>query len=140
MYRFGTWTKGAPHLLRPAFHGAYFIAYSLVRVVTGIDIPRSAVIGPGLMIHHFGGIIINPRARIGAHCTLRQGVTVGTRRSDLDVPVIGDRVEFGAYAQVLGDVVVADEVTIGALSLVLNDVEHGATVVGIPARRVGGST
>ena len=57
-YRFGRWTMVAPRLVRPIVHGLYFAAYSTVRLATGIDIPRSAQIGPNLMIHHFGGIII----------------------------------------------------------------------------------
>jgi len=47
--------------------------------------------------------------------------------------VIGNRVEFGAYAQVLGGIVVGDDAKIGAMSVVLSDVPPGATAVGVPA-------
>ncbi|MBD8023740.1 serine O-acetyltransferase [Microbacterium gallinarum] len=137
VYRFGRWTRSAPLPLRPVVHAIYYTLYSVVRLATGIDIPRSVTIGPGLMIHHFGGIIINPQARLGAGCTLRQGVTIGTRVSDFDVPTVGDRVEFGAYAQVLGDVQIANDARIGALSVVMCDVGEGMTAVGIPARLIG---
>ena len=66
----------------------------------------------------------------------RQGVTIGNRREDGPVPVIGDNVEFGAYAQVFGGVHVGDGSKIGAMSVVLHDVPAGATVVGAPAKVV----
>ncbi len=50
------------------------------------------------------------------------------------MPVIGDNVEFGAYAQVLGPITIGEGATIGAMSVVLKDVPPGATAVGIPAR------
>ncbi len=42
--------------------------------------------------------------------------------------------EFGAYAQVLGDIRIASGAKIGAMSVVLCDVPAGATAVGNPAR------
>jgi serine O-acetyltransferase len=95
------------------------------------------VIGGGLRIWHFGGIFVHPEAQIGRNCTLRQGVTIGNRVADGAVPVIGDDVEFGAYAQVLGAVRIGNGCRIGALSVVLCDVPDGATAVGVPARIVG---
>jgi serine O-acetyltransferase len=134
IYRFGQWTKSAPRPIRPVAHGIYFAGYSVVRLLTGIDLPRSAQVGAGLMIHHFGGIIVNPEARIGSSCTMRQGVTIGKRHDDGASPTIGDGVEIGAYAQILGNVRVGDHARIGAMAVVLGDVPPGATVVGNPAR------
>lgn len=112
----------------------YWLAQRVVETVTGIGLPKSALIGPGLRIWHFGGIFLHPDVVIGANCTLRQGVTIGNRYEDGPVPVIGDNVEFGAYAQVLGGVHVGNHCRIGALSVVLCDVPDGATAVGSPAR------
>jgi serine O-acetyltransferase len=50
--------------------------------------------------------------------------------------VVGDNVEFGAYAQVLGDIRIGNNCKIGAMSVVLCDVPDGATAIGIPARIV----
>jgi len=69
---------------------------------------------------------------------LRQGVTIGNRHPDGPVPVIGDNVELGAYAQVLGGVRIGDNARIGAMSVVLCDVPDGATAVGAPARVIPG--
>ena len=98
--------------------------------------PKTARIGPGLRIWHFGGIFVHSDVVIGSNCTLRQGVTIGNRHADGPVPVIGDNVEFGAYAQVLGGIRVGDNCQIGAMSVVLCDVPDGATAVGAPARIV----
>ena len=51
--------------------------------------------------------------------------------------VIGDNVEFGAYAQVLGGVRIGDNARIGAMAVVLCDVPDGCTAVGAPARVIG---
>lgn len=134
VYRFGRWTMRAPKPLRAPLHAVYFAAYSVVRLATGIDIPRTAVVGRRLMIHHFGAIIVHPRAVIGDDCTLRHGVTIGERVANGPVPTIADRVTFGAYAQVLGGIRVGDDAKIGAMSVVLQDVPDGATAVGVPAR------
>lgn len=134
VYRFGRWTKFTSSPLRKPAHGLYFAAYSIVRLLTGIDIPRGAAIGPGLLIHHHGGVIINPGAVIGANCTMRQGVTIGTKYDGGGCPRLEDDVILGAYAQVLGPINVGAGVTIGAMTLVLADVPAGSTAVGIPAK------
>jgi len=61
-------------------------------------------------------------------------VTVGNRIANGPVPVIGNGVELGAYAQVLGDVTIGDGAKIGAMSVVLENVPPNATAVGVPAR------
>jgi serine O-acetyltransferase len=106
----------------------------LVEALTGIELPAQTHVGPGLRIWHGGNVVINPRTRIGSQCLLRHGVTIGNLVPLGPCPVIGDRVEFGAYAQVLGGITVGDDARIGAMSVVLQDVPPGATAVGVPAR------
>ncbi len=133
VYRFGHHLTTYPTVFRRPAHVAYFFAYSIVRLVTGIDIPRGAQIGGGLLIHHFGGVVIHPRAVIGRDCTMRHGVTVGARDSS-GPPVVGDRVVLGAYAQLLGSIRIGNDCRIGAMSVVLSDVPDARTVVGNPGR------
>lgn len=134
VYRFGRWTRTSPRPIRRIAHSAYFVAYSFIRLATGIDIPRSVAIGPGLLIHHFGSIIVHPQSRIGSGCTMRQGVTIGLREDDGSPPIIGDDVVIGAHAQILGNIRIGHGAKIGAMALVLTDVPPGATAVGVPAR------
>jgi serine O-acetyltransferase len=112
----------------------YWLPFRLIETAVGITLPVSAEIGPGLRIWHFGTIIVHPDAVIGANCTLRQGVTIGDRYAGGPAPKIGNNVEFGAYAQVLGAVSIGNNCKIGAMSVVLTDVPDNATAVGIPAR------
>ena len=125
-----------PGILRWIALKIYWLAYRLIETAVGITLPVSADIGPGLRIWHFGNIIVHADVVIGANCTLRQGVTIGNRHEDGPVPRIGDNVEFGAYAQVLGKVKIGNNCRIGAMSVVLIDVPDGATAVGIPAQIV----
>ena len=112
----------------------YWTLFRLIETFIGVSLPKSASIGGGLRIWHFGGIFIHPNVVIGKNCTLRQGVTIGNRVENGGVPTIGDNVDFGAYAQVLGDVRIGNDCKIGAMTLVITDVPDGATAVGIPAR------
>jgi serine O-acetyltransferase len=114
----------------------YWLRYRIVETVTGISLPKGAEIGPGLRIYHFGNIFVHTDAKIGANCTIRQGVTIGNRTLGGAAPTIEDSVEFGAYAQVLGPIHIGRGAKIGAMSVVLEDVPAGATAVGIPARIV----
>jgi len=135
LYRRGRRIDALPPGLRRKLATAwYWLQFRLIETATGISLPKTARIGPGLRIWHFGGIFLHANAVLGANCTLRQGVTIGNRHEDGPTPVIGDNVDFGAYAQVLGGVRIGDNCRIGALSVVLCDVPDGATAVGAPAR------
>lgn len=137
VYRFGRRNDLRPDsFARRWRERVYWLLFRVSETLLGISIPKSVDVGPGLRIWHFGGIFIHERVRIGARCTLRQGVTLGNRHAEDDVPVIGDDVEFGAYSQVLGRVRIGNNCRIGAMSLVLTDVPDGATAVGVPARIV----
>ena len=108
----------------------------LIEIMTGITIPPYATIGRRLNIEHFGGIVVHGNTVIGDDCLIRQGVTLGNRHADrpLEAPILGNRVEVGAGAKVLGAVRIGDGVSIGANAVVLKDVPPGAVAVGVPAR------
>ncbi len=134
VYRFGRAAEVQPQPLRWLAGRLYWPVYRLVETLTGISLPKAATIGPGLRIHHFGGIVIHPDAVIGAGCTMRHGVTVGERVEGGPAPVVEDGVDIGAYAQILGDITIGHGARIGAMSVVLADVPPGAAAVGNPAR------
>lgn len=135
VYRFGRRVDVKPFgTVRQVYTAVYWLLFRIVETITGISLPKDADIGPGLRIWHFGGIFIHPQAVIGKNCTLRQGVTIGNRVEGGPVPTIGDNVEIGAYAQLLGGIRIGNNCKIGAMSVVLCDVPDGATAVGAPAR------
>lgn len=141
VYRFGRRNdRRKPGIRRTIANRVYWLAYRIVETVTGISIPKTVEVGPGLRIYHFGNIFVHKDAKIGARCTLRQGITIGNRHENGPVPFLGDDVELGAYAQVLGGVHIGNGAKIGAMSVVLTDVPAGATAVGVPAKIVAGKT
>jgi serine O-acetyltransferase len=135
VYRFGRRVdRRRPGPVRWVLTKVYKIAFKGVQILTGISLPKSTTVGPGLLIWHPGNILIHEHARIGANCTLRHGVSIGIRYEGGGVPVIEDDVELGAYAQILGEIRIGRGAKIGAMAVVLRDVPPGATAVGNPAR------
>jgi serine O-acetyltransferase len=135
VYRFGRWRYTVrPALLRRLLSLVYKFLKIGAQITTGIDLPCEAIIGRRLVIEHFGGIIISGDSVIGNDVTLRHGVTLGLRRTGMaGAPVIGDRVDIGAGAKILGAVQIGDDAVIGANAVVLCDVPAGALAVGVPA-------
>ena len=111
------------------------IGQKLIEISTGIMLPESATIGRRLRIEHFGSIIIHGGTIVGDDCIIRQGVTLGIRQLDLPnlAPTLGNRIEVGAGAKLLGGINVGDGATIGANAVVIQDVPAGALAVGVPA-------
>lgn len=142
-YRLGCWLASMPvPWLRRVVLWPWWLVFRFVEMLTGVSLPLGARIGPGLRIWHFGGVIVNSAAVIGANCTLRHGVTIGNRHENGGSPTLGDGVEVGAYAQILGSIRVGNGARIGAMTVVLRDVPDHAVAVGIPAqiRPVGASS
>lgn len=110
------------------------ILQRISEVWTGVSIPAETVIGPGLLILHFGGIMINGRSVLGRDCILHHEVTIGNKIPGGGSPKIGDRVTFGAGAKILGDIVIGNDVIIGANAVVLESLPDGAVAGGIPAK------
>jgi serine acetyltransferase len=111
----------------------------LVDWLMGIDIPVKTKIGRRPVIYHGFGLVINEGSVIGDDCILRHAVTIGNKLSldgESRPPIIGDRVEFGAGAIVLGPICVGNDAVIGAGCVVTKDVPAGAVMVGAPARRI----
>jgi serine O-acetyltransferase len=136
VYRFGRWRYNIrARWIRAPFSAIYKLLKLLCEILTGIELPCEAVVGRRFRIDHFGGIIISGDAVFGDDCIVRNGVTVGLRYTGKSgSPIIGNRVDIGAGAKVLGSIRVGDDVSIGANAVVLVDVPANAIAVGVPAR------
>jgi serine O-acetyltransferase len=135
VYRFGRWRYTLkPSWVRKPFSLIYKLLYKLVQVVTGIELPCEVPVGQGFVIEHAGGIVVSGYARFGDHCRIRNGVVVGLARVDEPgAPWIGDHVDIGAGAKVLGCIRIGSHVHIGANAVVLQDVPDHSIAVGVPA-------
>ncbi len=135
--RFGVWRMQVqPKFLRAPFSVVYRALYRHVRNVYGIDLPYTVQLGRRVVIEHQSGIIIHGDSVIGDDCILRQGVTLGNRylEKPLEAPKLGQHVNVGAGAKILGSVQIGDHANIGANAVVLHNIPQGQTAVGIPAR------
>lgn len=135
VYRFGRWRYGVrPALLRKIFSFIYKILYKMMQILTGIELPCEADIGNNLIIDHFGGIVVSGYAKLGDNCRIRNGVVIGLKNvEEIGAPVIGNNVDIGAGAKVLGKITIGNNVLIGANAVVISDVPDNSIAVGVPA-------
>jgi len=135
VYRFGRWRYGVrPPLLRKFLSLIYKILFKFIQIVTGIQLPCEVPIGRNFVIDHFSGIIISGYAKFGDDCRIRSGVVVGIRRIDeRSAPVIGNNVDIGVGAKLLGAIRIGNNVLIGANAVVLESVPDNSIAVGVPA-------
>ena len=129
------YTSSMPALARKPLHLVLTIARKFVEIATGMSLPCTARLGPGLHLPHCGTRVFNAGAVVGRGCCIAQGVTLGVsgRGDRRGNPVIGDRVYIGVNAVVAGKIHVGDDALIGANSLVNRDVPPHSTVLGVPA-------
>ena len=91
--------------------------------------------GKGLHIWHYGSVIISGEAKLGENCTFHGQACIGNDGATTAAPVIGNNVDIGVGAKIIGGITIADDVKIGAGAVVTKSChEKGATLVGIPAK------
>jgi len=136
VYRFGRWRyRIQPAIVRKLFSLSYHLLFKFIQIVTGIELPCEVEIGRNFVIDHFGGIIISGYAKFGDNCRIRNGVVVGLRRvEEKCAPIIGNDVDIGAGAKLLGPIRIGNNVLIGANAVVLCDVPDNSVAAGVPAR------
>ncbi len=122
--------------------GIVFRVFYLVVVVwiLGVELHDEVCAGPGLIIYHGQALVVNGTVILGANCILRQSTTIGWTTSldgvNSKAPILGDNVDVGAQAVIIGPIMVGSNARIGAGSVVVKDVPPGAVVVGNPSRIV----
>jgi serine O-acetyltransferase len=136
VYRFGNWRYSIEwRWLRLPFSFAYKLAFAVVTAATGAELPCETRVGRRLRIDHSQGIVVSGDAYLGDDVILRNGVTIGLRHTDVRrSPVIGDRVDIGAGAKILGGIRIGNDSVIGANAVVLTNVPPDSIAVGIPAK------
>lgn len=93
----------------------------------------------GLIVHHNGSIVVSSNASIGRDCQLHGDNCIGNTGGPVDSgsPIIGDNVDIGVGAKVLGNIRIADNVRIGANAVVVDSFDQpGVVIAGVPARKI----
>ena len=102
----------------------------------GISIYHNSI-DKGLKIHHYGNIIVNKNAKIGKNCELHGDNCIGNK-GDFDrfnAPIIGDNLDLGIGAVVIGGIKLGSCITVGANAVVVKDcLTDSSTLVGVPAK------
>lgn len=133
-HRFGNWRMGVSQPFRAILTVLYRVWAKLVQILGGIDLPYTVKVGRRVRLEHFGGMVLIATS-IGDETTIRQNTTFGIKKvaGEHKRPIIGQHVDIGVGAVIIGDVTVGDGAMIGANAVVIKDVPSNAVAVGVPA-------
>lgn len=121
-------------LLGRFLHLYYFRRKNILGNQLGFKIPKNCF-GPGLTIYHHGCVIVNESARIGANCRLHGNNCIGNNGIVDKAPLIGDNLDLGFGANIIGGLELGDGVRVGSNAIVVHSFPEGnVTLIGIPAR------
>ena len=98
----------------------------------GFSIPINTL-GKGVYLPHWGPIVINSKAKVGANCVIHVDVVIGQHPSSkLSVPEIGRSVYIAPGVKLFGDIKIGDYCVIRANSVVSKSMKSKSLIVGIP--------
>ncbi len=105
-----------------------------VHVGTSAEV-KNSTLGPGTRVGHFSYL---GDARVGEDVNIGAGaITANYDGTTKHATVIGDHAFVGSDTVLVAPVRVGEGARTGAGAVVTRDIESGATVVGVPARRIG---
>jgi serine O-acetyltransferase len=103
----------------------------------GFSIPENTF-GPGLKIPHYGPIVVNSGARIGANCKIHVCTNIGESGGVAGAPTIGNNVYIAPGAKIYGKITIADNIAIAANAAVGKSfLNEGKILGGVPAKEIG---
>lgn len=97
------------------------------KVLSGVEIHPNAKIGEAFVIDHGYGVVIGETTEIGHNVTILNGVVLGARKAAGNIdgkrhPTIGNHVEIGVNAKILGPIKIGSFSCIGADAKVTEDI------------------
>lgn len=133
--------KTSQHTLKTFYHDLLFMFWRFLRIRLGmkcnIEIFENSF-DKGLCIFHcVGGVLVNGYAKIGTDCIMHGNNCIGNNGSNDCVPMIGNNVEIGYGATIIGSIVIGDNTIIAANAVVVNSFPEGNVVIGgCPAKTI----
>lgn len=117
-----------------------YFYFQRLSVRLGFSVPLN-VFDEGVVIVHYGLLVVNPAAKIGKNCRVHAGVNIGgsagfVKQDEVEkfVPKIGNNCYIGPGAKIYGGIVIGDNVAIGANAVVNKSFADNVTIAGIPAK------
>jgi serine O-acetyltransferase len=102
----------------------------------GFSIPPN-VFGPGLAIVHYGTIVVNAKAKVGANCRLHPSTCIGASGGSDKAPQLGDNIYIGPGVKIYGNIVLGNNIAVAANTAVNRSfTEDGILIGGVPARKL----
>lgn len=135
-HRFGNWRMSVQsRVLRVPLTLIYRVMTKFGEWVGGIFLPYTVIVGRRVKLEHFGGMIL-VADRIGDDVVIRQNTTFGiaTTGELQSRPTIGNRVDIGTGAVLIGSIEIGDDTVIGANAVVSKSLPAAVVAAGIPAR------
>lgn len=134
VYRWGRWidgirVPGLRHLLKVVF----MLVQYVVSWRVGIFIPVKAEIGPGFLIHTWGGGVFLPATKIGKDFTIIGGGV----QFDYETREIGDDVLIAPGTKAIGRIRIGHRARTGPNSVVQTDVPDDCVVIAATGRVIG---
>lgn len=103
----------------------------------GLSIPVNTF-GKGLLIYHSQGIIVHKDARCGEYCKLHGNNCIGNKGSEENertTPIIGDGLDLGVGAVIIGGIVLGNNMKVAANAVVCKSFEkENGVLAGVPAK------
>lgn len=103
------------------------------KLLSGAEIHHHCNIGKRFILDHGVGTVIGETCSLGDDCYVLGGVTMGSSSiadnpTGKRHPTIGDRVQIGAFARILGNITIGDDVFIAPHCVIKNDLLPGSVV------------
>lgn len=122
------------HVKSPKAQANAFRIYNKLLANTGIDIDPRARIGKRCVIDHGQGVVIGETCAIGNDCYILGGAILGGLKIANSAPAkrhpsIGNNVEIGGSARILGPVNIGDNTLIAPYAVITENVPAGSRVV-----------
>ncbi len=116
-----------PNIIQRIKRNYYHYLYKKISLRLNFSI-GSDVFGYGLLIPHYGTIVINSKARVGNYAVVHTCTNIAGKKT------IGDALYLATGSQIVGDITICDNVSVAANSLVNKDCPQNTLVGGVPAR------